>query len=184
VSIPNILTLARIILIPIFVLAYYLPVKYSALIAAGIFTLAAFTDLIDGYLARKLSQTSTFGAFLDPVADKLLVAVSLVLLVGTWHSIWITIPAAIIVSREIAISALREWMAEVGKRASIAVSFIGKAKTFLQMLGIGLLLSQPPEWDLKIVWLGLVCIYIAVGLTTWSMIKYMQVVLHDAKYDS
>src|SRR3990167_3751708 len=115
-KIPNLVTLSRIFLIPIFILVFYLPFSWSHLASAIIFALAALTDWLDGYLARRLSQTSAFGAFLDPVADKLLVAFALVLIVGHRHIPALALPAAIIVGREIMISALREWMAEVGKR--------------------------------------------------------------------
>lgn len=112
--------------------------------AALVFALAAITDWFDGYLARKLDQTSPFGAFLDPVADKLMVATALVLLVDTYSNFWITVPAIIIIGREIVISALREWMAELGKRANIAVSYVGKLKTALQMLSIFIMLAAVP----------------------------------------
>lgn len=127
-SLPNLLTLMRIVLIPIFIIVFYLPVPWAHGLAAAIFALASFTDWLDGYLARKLEQISPFGAFLDPVADKLLVACSLLLLVGEKDVGYITIPAIVIVGREIVISALREWMAEIGSRASVTVSYIGKIK--------------------------------------------------------
>ena len=171
-SLPNLLTLMRIALIPIFILVFYLPFSGSNLVAAFIFALASFTDWLDGYLARKLGQISPFGAFLDPVADKLLVAASLLLLVGSRNIDYMTIPAIIIVSREIVISALREWMAEVGSRASVAVSYIGKIKTFLQMLALILLIAYAPHES----WLGVlgfILLYLAAILTIWSMIIYL-----------
>lgn len=174
ISIPNGFTAARIVLIPCFVVAFYLPTRHAGTIAASIFCLAGITDWLDGYLARKLNQTSRFGAFLDPVADKLIVAVALVLLVGEFGSIWITIPAAIIVSREIAISALREWMAEIGKRTKVSVSYIGKLKTFIQIIAIILLISQPAEWHRIGVKIGVVFMYIAAFLTLWSMVSYLR----------
>lgn len=173
-TIPNLLTAARIFLIPCFVVAFYLPIPHAGLITAGIFCLAGVTDWLDGYLARKLNQVSRFGAFLDPVADKLIVAVALVLLVGNFGSVWLTIPAAIIVSREIAISALREWMAEIGKHTSVSVNYIGKLKTFIQIIAIILLLSQPADWRQPIVIVGIVLIYIAALLTLWSMFTYLR----------
>jgi CDP-diacylglycerol--glycerol-3-phosphate 3-phosphatidyltransferase len=174
ISIPNGFTAARILLIPCFVIAFYMPTEHAGVITAGIFCLAGFTDWLDGFLARALNQTSRFGAFLDPVADKLIVAVALVLLVGEYGKFWMTIPAAIIVSREIAISALREWMAEIGKRTKVSVSYIGKIKTFLQIISIIILLSQPAEWHLPWVKVGVFLMYISAVLTLWSMASYMR----------
>lgn len=173
-SIPNVVTFARIILIPCFVLSFFLPTHNAGVITASIFCLAGVTDWLDGFLARKLNQTSRFGAFLDPVADKLIVSVALMLIVGAFASPWITIPAAIIVSREIAISGLREWMAEIGKRTSVSVSYIGKLKTVIQILAIIILLWQPPKWDSPWVILGIILMYIAAFLTLWSMISYLR----------
>ena len=135
-NLPNILTLSRIIMIPVFVVIFYLPVGWSYLVSAAIFGLAAATDWLDGYLARKLNQSTPFGAFLDPVADKLMVAVALAVLIEEHSAILLTIPATVIIGREIVISALREWMAEIGSRASVAVSYIGKIKTTAQMAGL------------------------------------------------
>jgi len=174
VSIPNILTAARILLIPCFVVAFYLPTKNAGTITAAIFCLAGVTDWLDGFLARKLNQSTRFGAFLDPVADKLIVAVALVLLVGEYGRVWITIPAAIIVSREIAISALREWMAEIGQRSNISVNYIGKLKTVIQIISIIILLTQPADWHLSLVKIGVILMYCAAFLTLWSMIVYMR----------
>lgn len=182
-SLPNSVTLLRIFLIPCLILVYYLPIPYANWITGGIFTLACLTDWLDGYLARKLNQTSKFGAFLDPVADKLIVAVALVLIVGDFGSIWVTIPAAIIVSREIAISALREWMAEIGKRANVAVNFIGKAKTFIQMISIIILLIHPTHWSKFWVVIGLFLMYLAVALTLWSMLTYLKAAFLEMRFD-
>ncbi len=121
-NIPNLLTVLRVLLIPFFILLFYLPFHWSYLAASAVFTVAALTDWLDGYLARRLQQSTPFGAFLDPVADKLMVAVALVLLVGEHANLWLTLPAAIIIGREIVVSALREWMAELGARAQVAVS--------------------------------------------------------------
>ena len=178
-GIPNTLTLLRLCLIPCFVISFYLPIQHAGLITAAIFCLAGFTDWLDGYLARKLNQTSRFGAFLDPVADKLIVAVALVMLVGDFGSVWMTIPAAIIVSREIAISALREWMAEIGKQANVAVSYLGKVKTLIQIIAIIILLASPADWSLPIVKLGVLMMYLAVGLTLWSMYNYMRAAIKE-----
>jgi CDP-diacylglycerol--glycerol-3-phosphate 3-phosphatidyltransferase len=145
-NIPNILTLMRVGLIPIFILLYYLPFYWSYLAAAVIFTVASLTDWLDGYLARKWEQSTAFGAFLDPVADKLMVAVALVLLVQSHANFWITAPAMVIIGREIVISALREWMAELGARAHVAVSNLGKYKTAAQMVALIVLLAHPPTF--------------------------------------
>lgn len=173
-SLPNLLTLLRIVLIPVLVVIFYLPFKWVNAVAAGIFAAASFTDWLDGYLARKLQLMSPFGAFLDPVADKLLVSTSLLLLVGAREINYITIPAIVIVGREIVISALREWMAEVGKRTSVAVGYVGKVKTFLQMVALILLLGFNPmsSW-----WgaLGFVLLYVSAILTIWSMVIYLSI---------
>ena len=171
-NIPNLLTSLRIVLIPCLVIVYYLPYKWGFFAAAGIFALAAVTDWFDGYLARKLNQSTAFGAFLDPVADKLMVAVALIMLVETYGDIYITLPAAIIVGREIVISALREWMAELGKRASVAVSVIGKFKTALQMASIFFLLLAEPHSELA--YGGVAALYGAAVLTIWSMWIYLR----------
>lgn len=171
-TLPNSLTLTRVALIPVFIIVFYLPWSWGQSAAAAIFVLASITDWLDGYLARKLKQTSSFGAFLDPVADKLLVASSLLLLVGAGDRGYITIPAIIIVGREIIISALREWMAEIGSRASVAVNYVGKIKTAMQMIAVILLLAFKPMMS----WLGLIgviLLYIAAILTIWSMIAYL-----------
>lgn len=173
-SLPNLLTLMRIILIPIFIGFFYLPFKWAQGAAAVIFALASFTDWLDGYLARRLKQMSPFGAFLDPVADKLLVATSLLLLVGAKDLNYITIPAIIIVGREIVISALREWMAEIGSRASVAVSYISKIKTAVQMVALILLLAYNPAYS-YLGKLGFILLYLAAILTIWSMVIYLSI---------
>ena len=173
-TIPNILTLLRIALIPAFVICFYLPWKWHYLLSAAIFALASATDWLDGYIARKLGQTSPLGAFLDPVADKLMVAVALVLLVERHASPWLAVPAFVIISREITISALREWMAELGKRATVKVSIIGKIKTACQMLAIVVLLANPPGWDHWWVRVGHVLLDVAVVFTLWSMVIYLR----------
>jgi CDP-diacylglycerol--glycerol-3-phosphate 3-phosphatidyltransferase len=170
-NIPNLITLFRLVLIPFILVAYYWPSESRYLWASGLFMLAAATDWLDGFLARKLNQTTPFGAFLDPVADKVTVAVALVVLVESYSELWLTVPAIIIISREIVISALREWMAETGKSANIAVSYIGKIKTTMQMGSIVFLLATPP--DTLISTLGLVMLYAAAVLTIWSMVLYL-----------
>jgi len=173
-GLPNLLTLMRVMLIPVLVGVFYLPFTWAHAFAAVLFAMASFTDWLDGFLARKLKQTSPFGAFLDPVADKLLVASTLLLLVGAKDIHYITLPAIIIVGREIVISALREWMAEVGSRASVRVSYIGKVKTAMQMLALVLLLAFHPATS----WLGVagfVLLYLAAILTIWSMVIYVNI---------
>ena len=173
-NIPILLTFIRIGLIPVFVLAYYLPVTWANIATTGVFVLAGATDWFDGYLARRLNQTSAFGAFLDPVADKLMVAVALILLMQTHPNAWMAVPAAIIIGREIAVSALREWMAELGKRAHVAVSFLGKYKTALQILALILLLYHEPLLGLPTQTIGFSLLYAAAGLTLWSMFVYLE----------
>ena len=173
-SVPNVLTLMRIILIPVFIIIFYLPFSWAHPAAAVVFALASFTDWLDGYLARRWQQISPFGAFLDPVADKLLVAACLLLLIGEKDIDYITLPAIIIVGREIVISALREWMAEIGSRASLTVSYIGKLKTSMQMLALFLLIMfNPHQYYLGL--LGFFLLYVAAILTLWSMVMYLMI---------
>lgn len=174
-NLPNLLTICRIILIPVFIVIFYLPFQWAHFTAACIFLLAAVTDLLDGYFARTLNQISRFGAFLDPVADKLMVATSLVLLVGEKDISYITLPAVVIVGREIVISALREWMAELGQRTSLAVTFVAKVKTFLQMAALTVLIAYRPAHSWMGI-IGLVLLYLSSLLTIWSMCVYMQIV--------
>jgi len=171
---PNLLTLCRIGLIPVLGLVFLLPVAWANIAAAVIFALAAVTDWLDGYLARRLDQTTAFGAFLDPVADKLMVAVALVALVAVNPSPLFAVPAAIIIGREIAVSALREWMAELGKRSKVAVGVIGKFKTAAQMISITMLLYSDPLFGLPMSTLGLILLYVAAILTLWSMVMYLR----------
>jgi len=177
-NIPNILTLIRVALIPVLVLVACTHYQWRFLASAVIFAIASITDWFDGYLARALNQTSAFGRFLDPVADKLMVAAALVILVQ-WHpSIWVGMPAIVIISREITISALREWMAEIGKRSSVAVSYIGKLKTTAQMVSINvLLLHMPGLVDRVGYWL----LYVAAVLTIWSMLVYLRAAWPDLR---
>lgn len=175
-NIPTWLTLFRVVLIPFFVLAFYLPFSWAPIVCAIIFVFAAITDWFDGFLARRWKQTTRFGAFLDPVADKVMVAVALILVVDYYHIWWVTMPAATMISREIIISSLREWMAEIGRRSSVAVSWIGKVKTLAQMLSlIGLLWH--PERAVEYVAFGL--LYIAAVLTFLSMFQYLKTAQND-----
>lgn len=169
-NIPTYLTVFRVILIPCFVLAFYLPIPSAPFITTLIFFIAGVTDWFDGYLARRLKQTTRFGAFLDPVADKVMVVAALVLIVEYQHSFWVTIPAIIMISREIIISALREWMAELGERNKVAVSWLGKVKTTSQMLALGGLLWR---YNVYMEILGIILLYVAAILTVWSMVQYL-----------
>jgi CDP-diacylglycerol---glycerol-3-phosphate 3-phosphatidyltransferase len=181
INIPNTITLLRMVLIPVFVLLFYLPVEWSYVASAAVFALAGATDWLDGYLARRLNQSTPFGAFLDPVADKLMVVFALVLLTESYHTLWFSVPAMVIIGREIVISALREWMAKVGNRTSVAVSFIGKVKTTFQMMAItGFLLVSPNRGP----WLQSICyilFYTAASLTLWSMVLYLRAAWHDMR---
>lgn len=174
-NLPTRITVSRLAMVPILVLVFYLPFENHQIVAAGVFTLAALTDWFDGYLARKLGQMTEFGAFLDPVADKLMVAVALVLLVEQHDTIMFTLAACVIVGREIVVSALREWMAELGARTSIRVNFVAKVKTVVQMLAIIALLALDPVinagWMLA---LAYAMLYAAALLTLWSMVIYLK----------
>ena len=178
---PNLLTLMRILLIPVFIVAYYLPYPWASLLTMSLFILAALTDWLDGYLARRLNQSSPFGAFLDPVADKLMVASALVLLTSdarvhslVWDYRVFAVVVVIIIGREITVSALREWMAEVGERTRVAVSLLGKFKTIGQMVAIPFLLYREPILGLPVFRIGELLLYLAAGLTLWSMVIYLR----------
>ncbi|VAW97577.1 CDP-diacylglycerol--glycerol-3-phosphate 3-phosphatidyltransferase [hydrothermal vent metagenome] len=174
-SLPNQLTVARIVFIPIFLLVFYIPLwGANNYILAGIFFIASVTDWLDGYLARRWDQQSDFGAFLDPVADKLMIATVLVCLVSKYPSFGVTISAVIIVGREITVSALREWMASLGERAKVKVGYPGKIKTGFQMLAIGLMLYEVPVWGINTLETGKIFLYIAAALTVWSMLGYLK----------
>lgn len=174
INLPTTLTLLRICLIPAFILFFYLPVHWGHPVAAIIFMCAALTDWLDGYLARSLKQTTKFGAFLDPVADKLMVALALVLVVGEFGMIYVTLPAAVIIGREIVVSALREWMSEIGKRTSVTVGKIAKVKTALQMASLLSLLIYTPGGEKNWQITGITLLYVAAVLTLWSMTLYLK----------
>lgn len=179
-NIPNILTMSRILMIPFMVFCfYYWPADNAHYIAAWVFMIASFTDFIDGYLARKLNQSTPLGAFLDPVADKLSVVIALALLIEHYATIMLTIPAIIIIGREVVVSALREWMAELGKRANVAVSMIGKVKTFLQMSSITMVMGFAHDHWMGI--LGMIGLYAAAILTVWSMYEYLKAAWPELK---
>ncbi len=175
-NVPNLLTLFRIFLIPVFVFCFYSTHEHARFLAAFVFWLAAITDALDGYLARKLQQSTAFGAFLDPVADKAMVAAALVLIAVDMQTLWVTIPAFLMISREIIISGLREWMAGVGRSAQVKVSDIGKWKTALQMLALIGLIWQPVDW---ITQFGMALLYLATWLTVWSMVAYLRAAWKD-----
>ena len=173
-NIPNALTWLRILMIPAIIVLFYLPYWWADPAACAGFALAGITDSLDGYYARKLGQTSRLGAFLDPVADKLIVAAALVLIVSKDPRWFVVIVAIVIIGREIAVSALREWMAEIGARGRIKVSVWGKYKTIMQIVGLSLLLFRRDLWGIPIYRLGLVLTGVAVILTLWSMILYLR----------
>jgi len=173
-NLPNLLTVARIVLIPVFVVVYYLPTPWSATAATAIFVAAAVTDWLDGYLARRLQMTTALGAFLDPVADKLMVATALIVVLQADPQLWLAMAVMVIIGREITISALREWMAELGSRAQVSVSEIGKFKTATQMVAITLLIYREDVWGMPVYLVGQVLLYIAVVLTLWSMVLYLR----------
>jgi CDP-diacylglycerol--glycerol-3-phosphate 3-phosphatidyltransferase len=173
-NIPNTLTLLRIALIPLFVALFWLPFEWTNLAAAGVFLLAAITDWLDGYLARRLGQTSRLGAFLDPVADKLIVCVALVLLLQRDPTIALAVPVLVIVGREITVSALREWMAELGARNQVSVSGLGKLKTITQMVALVLMIARDSVWGLPLYVLGFTALYASAALTLWSMMVYLR----------
>ena len=172
-NLPNLLTMLRILLIPVFVVVFYVDAPWAPYVAASVFGAAALTDWLDGYLARRWSQTSPLGAFLDPVADKLMVAVALVVLLQADPRILLALPVMVIIGREITVSALREWMAEVGARATVAVSMLGKVKTTAQMISIALLILRDSVFGPWLYPLGVVLVYIAAMLTLWSMAVYL-----------
>src|SRR5262249_31982994 len=171
---PNTLTWLRIYAIPLVVLLFYLPYPWADPAAGLLFALAGITDSLDGYLARRLGQTSRLGAFLDPVADKLIVAVALVLIVSRDPRALITLTAAVIIGREITISALREWMAGIGQRRKVAVSQLGKYKTILQIVGLTCMLFRIPLLGLPIYNIGVVLTEVAAAATLYSMVAYLQ----------
>jgi CDP-diacylglycerol--glycerol-3-phosphate 3-phosphatidyltransferase len=189
--IANILTFARIVMIPLVIGLFYYDRPWAKPAAAIIFIAAAITDSLDGYLARRLGQTSALGAFLDPVADKLMVAIALILLVSERPKplellnfdphVLIAVTAVVIVGREITISALREWMAELGARGKVAVSSMGKMKTIFQMTGLSMMLFRDDLWFLPVYELGLYCLVAAAALTLWSMATYLRAAWPELK---
>ena len=183
-TVPTMLTLLRILLIPVLVLVFYLPFKWTDFAAALIFAFASITDWLDGWIARRYNQFSAFGAFLDPVADKLMVAVALLLIVQKHPTVWMALWAAVIIGREIAVSALRQWMAELGERATVKVAAIGKFKTIVQMVALILLLYQEPFLGLPIFLIGEWLLAAAALLTLWSGLAYLRAAWPILKKDS
>ncbi len=180
-SIPTWLTLMRIVMLPIIIVVFYIDAVWARPLSCLLFSIAGITDWLDGYLARRWRTESRFGAFLDPVADKLLVATVLILIVEFDATPWLTIPAIIIIGREITISALREWMAEMGERNKVAVGWIGKLKTTVQMIALGCLLFNLDFLGLPIYRIGIVGLYFAAVLTVWSMVIYMKAAFVDTR---
>ena len=174
VTLPTAITLFRIALIPAFILIFYLPFSWANIVATAVFFVACVSDWVDGYLARSMQLESSFGAFLDPVADKLMVVVVIVLLVEANPSIYMTLPSVVIIAREISISALREWMAQLGSSTTVKVSYIGKVKTVSQMFALGFMIFAEPLWGLPIFQIGLAIYYLAALLTIASMIIYLR----------
>jgi CDP-diacylglycerol--glycerol-3-phosphate 3-phosphatidyltransferase len=183
-NLPNTLTWLRILMIPGIVVLFYLPFWWAHPAAGVGFALAGITDTLDGYFARKLGQTSRLGAFLDPVADKLIVAAALVLIVSRDPKWYLVIAAIVIIGREIAVSALREWMAEIGARGRIKVSVLGKYKTIMQIFGLSLLLFRQDLLTIPIYSLGLVLTAVAAVLTLWSMILYLRLAWPELRNSS
>ena len=183
ITVPTMLTLARIVMIPVLVVVFYLPFKWTNFASAAVFILASVTDWLDGWIARRYHQYSAFGAFLDPVADKLMVATALILIVQGHPTAWMAFWVAVIIGREIAVSALREWMAELGQRARVQVASIGKIKTIVQMVAISMLLyaivpggiPQPEPWMGRVVFVvGDWLLAGAALLTLWSGYEYLR----------
>ena len=173
-NLPNTLTWLRIFAIPLVIVLFYLPFSWADPAAGLLFALAGITDSLDGYFARRLGQISRLGAFLDPVADKLIVAVALVLLVSKDTRALIVLTAAVIIGREITISALREWMAEIGARRKVAVSQLGKYKTILQIVGLALMLYRVPLFGVPTYNPGVVLTEVAAAATLVSMLAYLR----------
>lgn len=178
-GLPNWLTSLRVLLIPVMVAFFLLPLSWGSPVAAGIFILASLTDWLDGFLARRLDQGTRLGAFLDPVADKLIVATALVLIVMADPHPWIALPALIIIGREIAVSALREWMAGVGASGAVSVSWAGKVKTAVQMVAIVLMLFRHSLHGTPVYGIGLGLLYCAAALTVFSMYLYLRAAWPD-----
>ena len=175
-NLPNSLSVLRIAFIPALIGIFFMPYEHAPFWATAIFTVAALTDWLDGYLARKYDQASPFGAFIDPVADKLLVTVALLLVLYKSPKLYILIPVIIIIGREMMISALREWAAGLGKRELVKVSYGGKIKTVVQMCSIGCLIFYQPLLGVSIFDIGIILLYISAVLTVTSMLGYLKLI--------
>ncbi len=185
INVPNVLTLCRIGLLPILVILFYFPkFENQHVVLASLFFVIGVTDLLDGYLARKLNQQSAFGAFLDPVADKLSVSIALILIVSAHPGAFVAIPAAIIIGRELTISALREWMANIGHNSEVKVSLAGKVKTAGQLWAIGFMLYEQPIGWFSPLQFGYLLLYISAALTLWSMVAYLIAAWPSLRKDS
>jgi len=171
-NIPTLLTLFRLLIIPIIIAVFFADLAHDNLILFGLFLLAASSDWLDGYLARNLNQVTRFGSFLDPVADKILVSISLILLLSEDPNKIFTFAVIIIVAREIIISGLREWMSKVGESDKVNITFLGKLKTALQMFGISFMFYRLPLFGVDVYHIGMILIILATMLTIWSMINY------------
>ncbi|PPI88765.1 CDP-diacylglycerol--glycerol-3-phosphate 3-phosphatidyltransferase [Candidatus Pantoea edessiphila] len=171
-NIPNALTLFRFILIPFFVVLFYIPCKYATIMSALVFFIASITDWFDGFLARRLKQTTEFGSFLDPIVDKVMVVMGLILVSEYFHVYWVSLPTMIIISREIIISAIRQWIPQINKIDFILVLWISKIKTTIQMFSLIALIWHP---NIKIINIGIITLYIALILTLWSMFLYIKI---------
>ena len=182
-TVPTILTLLRIVMIPVLVIVFYLDFRWTNIAAAAIFAFASLTDWADGWIARRYNQYSNFGAFLDPVADKLMVAVALMLTVQAHPTVWMALWAAVIIGREIAVSALREWMAEVGQRSKVKVATLGKVKTVVQMVALVMLLYQQDFLGLPVFLIGEWLLAGAALLTLWSGYEYLRAAWPSLKED-
>jgi CDP-diacylglycerol--glycerol-3-phosphate 3-phosphatidyltransferase len=180
-TIPNLLTALRIAMIPAVVVLFFLPYPWADMACGLTFAAAGITDTFDGYLARRLGQVSPLGEFLDPVADKLIVATALVLIVSQNPQWYVTLTAAVIIGREIAISALREWMSEIGSRHKVAVSGLGKFKTIAQIVGLSMMLFRQDFLFLPTYAIGLALTVLAAALTLWSMVAYLKLAWPDLK---
>ena len=180
-TIPNLLTAVRIALIPVIVGLFYMPYHWSDMASGLLFAIVGITDAFDGYLARKMGQVSPLGAFLDPVADKLIVATALVLIVSRNPVWYVTLTAAVIIGREIAISALREWMAEIGARHKMKVTGVGKFKTIVQIVGLSMMLFREDLFGLPVYQFGLGLTVVAAVLTLWSMVAYLKAAMPDLR---
>lgn len=173
-TIPTLLTLFRILLIPVLVVVFYLPYAWANIAATAVFVIGALTDWLDGWIARRYNMNSAFGAFLDPVADKLAVAVALVLIVQYHHTVFMALIAAVIIGREITISALREWMAEIGQKGRVKVAAVGKLKTIVQMVALSMLLFREDLLGIRIFAIGEGLLAVAAALTLWSGYAYVR----------